>query len=42
MIVEGVVALCMFISGELKEHRDGTKSVYIKDPSDNTIEMLQD
>jgi hypothetical protein len=21
MIVEGVVALCMFISGELKEHR---------------------
>ena len=28
--------------GELKEHRDGTKSVYIKDPSDNTIEMLQD
>ena len=21
MIVEGVVALCMFVSGELKEHR---------------------
>tara|TARA_R100001591_G_scaffold111668_1_gene123452 strand:- start:214 stop:504 length:291 start_codon:yes stop_codon:yes gene_type:complete len=26
--------------GKLKEHRDGTKSVYIKDPSGNTIEML--
>ena len=27
--------------GELKKHRDGTSSVYIKDPSDNSIEMLK-
>ena len=27
--------------GKLKTHRDGTKSVYIKDPSNNTIEILQ-
>lgn len=27
--------------GELVEHRDGSKSVYIKDPSNNTIEILQ-
>ena len=26
--------------GKLDTHRDGTKSVYIKDPSGNTIEML--
>ena len=26
---------------KLIEHRDGTKSVYINDPSNNTIEILQ-
>jgi len=26
--------------GDLKAHRDGTKSVYIKDPSGNSIELL--
>jgi catechol 2,3-dioxygenase-like lactoylglutathione lyase family enzyme len=26
--------------GELKPHRDGTRSVYVKDPSGNDIEML--
>jgi catechol 2,3-dioxygenase-like lactoylglutathione lyase family enzyme len=26
--------------GELKTHRDGTRSVYISDPSDNTIEIM--
>ncbi len=28
--------------GELIEHRDGLKSVYIKDPFGNTIEILED
>ncbi|MEX2515526.1 MAG: VOC family protein [Gammaproteobacteria bacterium] len=27
--------------GELKTHRDGTASVYIKDPSGNNIEVMQ-
>ena len=27
--------------GELKKHRDGTSSVYVKDPSNNFIEMLK-
>ena len=27
--------------GKLKLHRDGTSSVYIKDPSDNAVEMLK-
>lgn len=26
--------------GQLCEHRDGTRSVYIKDPSGNTIEIM--
>ena len=26
--------------GELKGHRDGTRSVYIKDPFDNSVEIL--
>lgn len=26
--------------GPLKLHRDGTRSIYIKDPSDNTIEIM--
>jgi catechol 2,3-dioxygenase-like lactoylglutathione lyase family enzyme len=26
--------------GELRVHRDGTRSVYIKDPSGNTIEIM--
>jgi extradiol dioxygenase family protein len=26
--------------GELKTHRDGTRSVYIKDPSGNTLEIM--
>ena len=26
--------------GQLKTHRDGTRSVYISDPSDNTIEIM--
>ena len=28
--------------GELKKHRDGTSSVYIKDPSNNFVEILKD
>jgi catechol 2,3-dioxygenase-like lactoylglutathione lyase family enzyme len=28
--------------GELKLHRDGTSSIYIKDPFDNYIEYLKD
>ncbi len=28
--------------GELKTHRDGTKSVYISDPSGNSIEIMED
>jgi catechol 2,3-dioxygenase-like lactoylglutathione lyase family enzyme len=27
--------------GELKHHRDGTASIYIKDPSGNNIEILK-
>ena len=27
--------------GKLKLHRDGTSSVYIKDPSDNSVEILK-
>ena len=27
--------------GELKLHRDGTSSVYVKDPSNNSVEMLK-
>ena len=27
--------------GKLKRHRDGTSSVYIKDPSNNSVEMLK-
>ncbi len=27
--------------GELKKHRDGTSSVYIKDPSNNSVEILK-
>lgn len=27
--------------GEPKKHRDGTQSVYLKDPFGNTVEMLQ-
>lgn len=27
--------------GELKTHRDGTASVYIKDPSGNDVEIMQ-
>ena len=27
--------------GRLKNHRDGTSSVYIKDPSNNSIEILK-
>ena len=26
--------------GELKRHRDGTRSIYIADPSGNAVEML--
>jgi catechol 2,3-dioxygenase-like lactoylglutathione lyase family enzyme len=26
--------------GQLKEHRDGTKSVYVKDPAGNSVELL--
>ncbi len=26
--------------GELKTHRDGTRSVYISDPAGNTVEMM--
>ena len=26
--------------GELVEHRDGTKTTYIKDPDDNVVELL--
>lgn len=26
--------------GELKTHRDGTKSIYISDPSGNAVELL--
>ncbi|MBU6451939.1 MAG: VOC family protein [Cyanobacteria bacterium REEB67] len=26
--------------GQLKTHRDGTRSIYVKDPSDNTIEIM--
>jgi catechol 2,3-dioxygenase-like lactoylglutathione lyase family enzyme len=26
--------------GELKTHRDGTRSIYISDPAHNTIEMM--
>jgi hypothetical protein len=26
--------------GKLKTHRDGTKSVYIKDPFDNAVEIM--
>ena len=26
--------------GTLKTHRDGTRSIYISDPSDNTIEIM--
>src|SRR4051812_40438217 len=26
--------------GELKEHRDGTRSCYIKDPAGNSIELM--
>ena len=26
--------------GELKKHRDGTRSVYITDPSSNTVELM--
>jgi len=26
--------------GQLKTHRDGTRSVYISDPSENTIEIM--
>ena len=26
--------------GELKKHRDGTRSIYIKDPAGNSIEIL--
>jgi catechol 2,3-dioxygenase-like lactoylglutathione lyase family enzyme len=28
--------------GELTTHRDGTKSVYIKDPTGNSIEILEE
>jgi catechol 2,3-dioxygenase-like lactoylglutathione lyase family enzyme len=28
--------------GELKQHRDGTRYVYIEDPSGNTVEILAD
>ena len=28
--------------GNLKKHRDGTASVYVKDPSNNFVEMLKD
>ena len=28
--------------GELKEHRDGTRTSYIKDPDGNVIELLLD
>jgi catechol 2,3-dioxygenase-like lactoylglutathione lyase family enzyme len=27
--------------GQLKKHRDGTASIYIKDPAGNSIEMLE-
>ncbi len=27
--------------GKLKSHRDGTASIYVKDPSDNAVEMLK-
>ena len=27
--------------GELKLHRDGTSSVYVRDPSNNAVEMLK-
>ncbi len=26
--------------GELKTHRDGTRSIYISDPSGNTVELM--
>jgi catechol 2,3-dioxygenase-like lactoylglutathione lyase family enzyme len=26
--------------GQLTDHRDGTKSVYVKDPSGNSVELL--
>merc|ERR1712224_436859 len=28
--------------GELKKHRDGTSSIYVKDPSNNFVEMLKE
>jgi len=28
--------------GRLRPHRDGTRSVYIQDPSGNAVEILQD
>jgi catechol 2,3-dioxygenase-like lactoylglutathione lyase family enzyme len=28
--------------GPLKEHRDGTRSVYIQDPSGNSVEVLDE
>ena len=28
--------------GDLKNHRDGTKSVYVKDPAGNSVEILQE
>ena len=28
--------------GELKTHRDGTKSVYIQDPAGNAVEIMND
>lgn len=27
--------------GQLKTHRDGTKSVYVKDPAGNTVELVE-
>jgi catechol-2,3-dioxygenase len=28
--------------GKLKKHRDGTRSVYIKDPAGNSVEIMAD
>lgn len=28
--------------GALKDHRDGTQSVYVKDPAGNSVEILQE
>lgn len=36
----GFVAPSALTAGPLKTHRDGTRSVYVADPSGNTVELL--